>query len=751
MINRKQLISLSVWCLFTLQVQTQLPAPQLDSVRNHLRGRQSDTTRVKLLLELGKYKLSLPTQTKANQDSTLLLFKQALTLSNRLDKRKWKDESMYQLGTYYFRKNELAQGKAYFTQVIKAYRQAGNKAQESEAWFRMGAGFVKNEEHYTEILTTYGHALALANQVGDRQQEAIIRSAIGETHSIQGKFKEAEQEYLRTLAIQKFSGDKSIYRTYAALSNIGFYRGEFNYALSNALEMIKSIEASGNKSELDYAYFRLGNIYFELGQIDKSVDTYRKSLAISEKKGQVIVDAGMAKKLARALLKQGKAQEALQFLTAINRKNLPLVVDDKMTMAESFGECYAALKQYKRAEAYYLESIEWSRKTVSWVALVANMGIGRFYVATHQFSKASPFLHKLLAAPVGQVPANILMEVHLMQFKVDSAAGRYVAAITQFQQYKALNDSMFNASKSRQINELEIQYDTQKKEQQIQLLTEKEHRQQSELKRAQTTRYGVIAGAILLAGLLGVSYNRYRLKQRSHQLLQAQQQVINLKNDFLQQVITEKDQLLEEKEWMLKEIHHRVKNNLQIISSLLHSQGMFLTDPTAQSAIRESQNRVHAMALIHQKLYQSDQLANVELSEYIEEIVDYLITSFDRQDTVRKQIAVAPAGLDITVAVPLGLLINEAVTNSLKHAFPSERDGFIAIELTKPDRKTYRLTIRDNGIGLPSDVNPHQSQTLGMSLIWGLSKQLKGTLQIDKNDGLQISLLFTAEKLNYEA
>ena len=160
MITRKQLISLSVWCLFTLPVQAQLSAPQLDSVHNQLKRSQNDTTRVKLLLELGTYKLDLATQTKANQDSTVLLFQQALTLSNRLGERKWKDESLYQLGTYYLRNNKLAQGKAYFTQVIKAYQQAGNKAQESKSLVQDGSWYLskrrKLHRHFKRVWSRTG-------------------------------------------------------------------------------------------------------------------------------------------------------------------------------------------------------------------------------------------------------------------------------------------------------------------------------------------------------------------------------------------------------------------------------------------------------------------------------------------------------------------------------------------------------------------------------------------------------------------
>ena len=334
-----------------------------------------------------------------------------------------------------------------------------------------------------------------------------------------------------------------------------------------------------------------------------------------------------------------------------------------------------------------------------------------------------------------------------MLFKVDSTDGNYTSAINHFRQHKILNDSIFNETKSRQLAELEIRYATAQKEQQIQ-------RQQHELEKGKTMRNSILAGAILLLGLLGISYNQYRLKQQSNNLLEVKQQEINQKNESLQSILNDKDtllkekeELLEEKEWMIKEIHHRVKNNLQIITSLLHSQGVYLKDEAALSAIRESQNRVHVMALIHQKLYQSDRLSTIPMAEYIDEIVDYLLVTFDRQNAVSKKITVMPIHLDIILAVPIGLILNEVVTNSLKYAFPAGQKGTISVELVEVTNQTYLLKLSDNGVGFPPDLNPNRSRTLGMSLIRGLSKQLGGKLQINQDSGVAISLIFSQEKV----
>ena len=239
--------------------------------------------------------------------------------------------------------------------------------------------------------------------------------------------------------------------------------------------------------------------------------------------------------------------------------------------------------------------------------------------------------------------------------------------------------------------------------------------------------------------------------------MEAQQQEINRKNESLERLVGEKqhlldekqhlledkEDLLQEKDWMLKEIHHRVKNNLQVISSLLNTQADYLRDPAALAALRESQNRVQAMALVHQKLYQSDSVALVNMQEYIREITERLLESFDCLDTVREQLDVAPVELDVALATPLGLIINEVITNALKHAFPQRRPGTLRVSLQPIGARRYELRIADDGVGLPAGFDPARSPSLGLTMITGLSKQINGALAIaSAGPGVQLTVQF---------
>jgi two-component sensor histidine kinase len=366
------------------------------------------------------------------------------------------------------------------------------------------------------------------------------------------------------------------------------------------------------------------------------------------------------------------------------------------------------------------------------------------------------------------------MEIHLMRFKVDSAGASYPAAIKHYQHYKALNDSIFNETQSKQIAQLSIGYETEKKEQDIKLKEKNIALLQEQSKVQQTQRNALVGGTALLLLMLGLIYNRYRLKRRSNKLLESQQQVlqnqqkvIGEKNSHLSELLrekdsligekdsllvqkdtllTEKDLLLTEKEWLLKEIHHRVKNNLQVVMSLLDSQADSLQDKAALSAIQESQHRVQAMALIHQKLYQSESLARIPMAEYIEEVVAYLSDSYSLYQPIRFDVEVEDIELDVTLAVPLGLIINEAITNAFKYAFPQERDGTITVRLHRVEEAIYELVIADDGVGLPANYDPSRSRSLGMTLIHGFSRQLGAKLTITNHHGLSFSLLFHEEK-----
>ena len=193
-----------------------------------------------------------------------------------------------------------------------------------------------------------------------------------------------------------------------------------------------------------------------------------------------------------------------------------------------------------------------------------------------------------------------------------------------------------------------------------------------------------------------------------------------------------------EKEAMLKEIHHRVKNNLQIISSLLSLQSRTIEDEHILNLFRDSQNRVRLMALIHEKLYQSEDLGNINLKDYIQVLVSYLLGSYNiNAGSIDLSIHIDDIFDAIDTAVSCGLIINELVSNSFKYAFPDRENARIEIEASTTASNQFFLHYRDNGIGLPPDFDIHASKTLGLQIISSLIEQLDGSLSVTGTDGTE--------------
>jgi two-component sensor histidine kinase len=206
---------------------------------------------------------------------------------------------------------------------------------------------------------------------------------------------------------------------------------------------------------------------------------------------------------------------------------------------------------------------------------------------------------------------------------------------------------------------------------------------------------------------------------------------------------------LKEKEVLLQEIHHRVKNNMQVISSLLNLQSGYVQDQQILEILQDSQNRVRSMALIHEKLYRSENLAQIDFGEYVRDLTADLVRSSGAQsEKVALEVRVDNVFLDIDTAVPCGLILNELVSNSLKHAFPKNLTGDLLVELRAGPEGMLQLNVVDNGIGFPQELDYHQLDSLGLQLVTSLVEQLDGTIALDPAEGTNFQIKFRRSNLS---
>lgn len=221
----------------------------------------------------------------------------------------------------------------------------------------------------------------------------------------------------------------------------------------------------------------------------------------------------------------------------------------------------------------------------------------------------------------------------------------------------------------------------------------------------------------------------------------------NLENEILERrkAQSQSEEALAEREILLKEIHHRVKNNMQIISSLLRMQSKRIDDPKTREIIDDSRNRINAMALIHEVLYKPSNLTQIPLKEYIEQLAHHLIdfNSID-SDRIKLILNIEQLYTNIETAATCGIIVNELLTNCLKYAFPDDRTGSIILALNKePDDGSYLLEVSDDGIGLPRDLDIRHTSTLGMQLIVNLVEhQMRGQLTVQSANGTTFSVKF---------
>jgi two-component sensor histidine kinase/CheY-like chemotaxis protein len=252
-----------------------------------------------------------------------------------------------------------------------------------------------------------------------------------------------------------------------------------------------------------------------------------------------------------------------------------------------------------------------------------------------------------------------------------------------------------------------------------------------------------VASEVIGRALEHDSQQQELIKYRCHleELVEERTGELKILNGKLEREIDERKASLREKEVMLKEIHHRVKNNLQVISSLLNLQARHIDDPHLLEIFCESQNRVRSMAIIHEKLCQSRDLAHVDFGDYLAKLIPFLFHSYGRRN-VAYQIEAGAIFLSIDCAIPCGLIVNELVSNAIKHGFPEGSRGNILIHAESLDEYRISLTVSDDGIGFPKDLDFHSTTSLGLQLVKDLAIQIDGRLEVKNDRGAHFTLKF---------
>ncbi|WP_433830257.1 histidine kinase dimerization/phosphoacceptor domain -containing protein [Flavobacterium anhuiense] len=707
---------------------------------NYVRGaelllpRLNAIDQIKLALQIGSFYLFKTGAKKDDLKNALLYINKAQKLAEKSKIQKWYFQSKYLLGKYYYQAGKPQLSSIIFSQLVNTARKTQNEKILAEAIDNRGTYMPDSNKEKAIILA---EALAIYKKTGNKEKEIETYMKIIPVHFWTGDMKLARKELQTSLTLQKKIGFLYTQYTETTISYIELFHNNYKDALFYALQSVSSMEKTKDYAFADSFYIRLGNIYSTTGYYEDAIKFYQKGIEYNQKE----LDAGTWYKsffgALRSLMDNSKYSEALKYLETTSKKYPPKNDLESMILNQLKGSCYDQLGRLKEAEASF-EKVDFfakklnSAETIKDVTACSSI-MALFYLKINKPQKAKEIIDRI--APFSAQAESYNRHVlELALFKIDSLNGNYLSAIEHMKSYTRLQDSMDNISKNRDYENLKFKFETSAKVQNIKSLKQQTDLQKRELHSSKLLNIISISSLFLLLIIIILLYNRAKIKQRSTSRLQLKEKEIKLKNVKL-------ERLVEEKEWLLKEIHHRVKNNLQTVISLLNSQSSYLKDDLAISTIKNSQNRIYAMSLIHQRLYQEDNVSMINMPDYCNELVEYLKESFNAE-YIHFEVKIAAIELDISQAIAVGLITNEIITNSIKYAFKDDSNCIIRFSLSEVSENCYRLEISDNGIGIANIEELQNSNSFGMTLINGLSNTLEGELAIKNENGLSFQLVF---------
>jgi two-component sensor histidine kinase len=484
----------------------------------------------------------------------------------------------------------------------------------------------------------------------------------------------------------------------------GLYQKSLQFLL-NATSKLEKYEATAN---LASCYNTIGNLYSKIGELKLSLAFHYRSLQVKQKIRSIKGMAASYNNIGNVylLLKQNDSalhnfQKSLEIKRSLNDKS------GEGTSLNNVGEVMLKLEKLDDAENLFKQALGIRLSTNDKVGqVITRNNLARVYVLNGNLPAAERELKQSesIATSIGvlePLKTNYEIQVSLYKEKKDLNM-----ALDYSQKLLVIKDSLLNQEKTQSLAEMQTRYESVKKEDRITLLEREGMLQAVEIDRKQIWIRSLLLATVLtfIIGVL-IYYNLRMVRKNKIHI-----------------------------ETLLKELHHRVKNNLQILSSLLSLQSQQLTDDTALKAVKSSESRINAMALIHRKLYTVDQNRTIDIKEYITELIQYLVYSYGyHEKNFKLDLAIKEINIDVDKAIPLGLILNELISNSFKHAYENQPHPKLIVNLAYPDVHELNIEISDNGGGIK--VLDEKKKTFGMKIVATLIKELKGSLDIKSGNG----------------
>lgn len=486
-------------------------------------------------------------------------------------------------------------------------------------------------------------------------------------------------------------------------------KSEYPKGLEYFFMCLKIEEERNNKNRIQITLYNISSGYFNMGEYDKALEYANKALKLSEELHDTISIASNLSNIGAIYSVKHNESKAFEYLFKALK-----VFEDHGDTAQAAGtmahisSTYFDQKNYEQSLKYAFQALRINEELGSKDDMAVNLqDIGNSYmnmandtvenlkkgntpVNNVYLQKAIEYFKKgvAISKEAGHLELVYSNDRHLSE--AYELAGDYKDAINSYKEYVVIKDSIYSNDNKIKLAKVETQREAELKNEQI-----KTNKLEKEL---------FIVGIGLLLAVIIVVARNFIIQKNANKI---------------------KEQLLRQKDMLMKEIHHRVKNNLQVISTLLDLQLTNITDKDARNAMTESTARIRSISLIHQQLYQNENINTIEFSQFAKDLLHQVTSVYSKEDQkITLKNNMPETFLDIDTAVPLGLILNELMTNSYKYAFTNANEGYIEITLKRD--KDYQLIYKDSGPGLPENMNISTFKGLGMRVIRSLSKQIGG-------------------------